>query len=61
MSGKIIFSSVTTMPLKNINAQVTIDKTSMTEQEKILQAAQPIALLYKWDREEKIKEEKSEK
>lgn len=46
---------------KNINVQVTIDKTPMTEREKILQAAKVVALLYKWKKEEKIKEEKSEK
>lgn len=46
---------------KDINVQVTIDKTPMSEQEKILQAARFVALIYKWDKDEKLKEEKVEK
>lgn len=46
---------------KNINVQVIINKTPMSEQEKILQAVRFVALIYKWDKEEKLKEEKTEK
>lgn len=46
---------------KDINVIVTIDKKPQSKEEKILQLARIVVLLYKWKREEKLKNENLKK
>lgn len=39
---------------KEINVVVTIDKTPMTDEEKILRMAQYVVLIHKWEQQEKM-------
>lgn len=39
---------------KEINVVVTIDKTPMTNEEKILRMAQYVVLIHKWEQQEKM-------
>lgn len=41
---------------KEINVVVTIDKTPMTDEEKILRMAQYVVLVHKWEQQEKMEQ-----